>query len=41
MEKADGMVETLEQWLEDQDSRKKIQFEEKAKREQIEREKQV
>ena len=36
------MVETLEQWLEDQDSRKeKIQLEEKAEREQIEREKQV
>ena len=42
MENADGMVETLEQWLEDQDSRKeKVQFEEKAEREQIEREKQV
>ena len=42
MENADGMVETLEQWLEDQDSRKeKILFEEKAEREQIEREKQV
>ena len=42
MEKADGMVEILEQWLEDQDSRKeKIQFEEKAEREQIERERQV
>ena len=42
MENADGMVETLEQWLEDQDSRKeKIQLEEKAEREQIEREKQV
>ena len=42
MENADSMVETLEQWLEDQDSRKeKIQFEEKAKREQIECEKQV
>ena len=42
MENADGMVETLQQWLEDQDSRKeKILFEEKAEREQIEREKQV
>ena len=42
MEKADGMVEILEQWLEDQDSRKeKIQFEEKVEREQIAREKQV
>ena len=39
IEKTDGTVEILEQWLEEQDSRKgKIQFEEKGDREQIERE---
>ena len=42
MEKADGMVEILEQWLDEQDARKeKIQLEEKAEREEIEREKQL
>ncbi|CAB4033869.1 Hypothetical predicted protein, partial [Paramuricea clavata] len=42
IEKADGMVEILEQWLDEQDARKeKIQLEEKAEREEIEREKQL
>ena len=42
MQKADVMVENLEQWLEEQDAMKeKVQLDEKAERERVQRKKQL